>query len=71
MVDVRSQETLKKYSDVVNFMLITFLTDEVVADAYVDVTHYRQYSSMSDTEFAYKICDKEIRCVKVFSDRRV
>lgn len=48
-VDFRSQESLWTYSEVLNFMSTTYATNEVVADAYAEVTNYAQLSAMSHT----------------------
>lgn len=58
-----------RFQKLVNFMFTTYVTDELIADAYSDVTNYRPSSCMYEKAFAHKLCDKSLCCRNVFSDR--
>ena len=69
-VDEEGQELLTSYKDVVNCLLENYATDEVIAEAYTDVTNFRQGSAVHETAFGQSLWDKTARCGTVFSDRR-
>ena len=69
-VDEEDQELLTSYKEVVNCLLDKYATDEVIAEAYTDVTNIRQGSAVDDSAFGQSLWDKTARCGTVFSDRR-
>ena len=70
-VDVEQRELLETYPEVVNFLLRTYATDEVIAEAVGDVTSFRQSSNMTEEVYSNHLWDKALRCGTVFSDRRL
>lgn len=48
-VDEHRDELLSSYPEVVNYMLRTYATDDIIAEAYSEVTTYIQNSRMSET----------------------
>ena len=66
--DARRDEVLSSYPEVVNYLLRTYATNEVMAEAYADVTNFLQSSGMSETEYGDRLWRKALRCGNVFSD---
>ena len=64
-----SADRLTSYSEVVHFLLKTYATDEVLAEAYADVQNYAQPSGMSEIDYSRRLYDKALRCGNVFSDQ--
>ena len=71
VVDAEQRELLQTYPEVVNFLLRTYLTDEVISEAVGDVTSFRQSSNMTEEVYSNHLWDKLLRCVTLFSDRRL
>ena len=69
-VDEDDLELLTSYREVVNCLLEKYATDEVIAEAYTDVTNFRQGSAVHESAFGQSLWDKTARCGIVFSDRR-
>ena len=69
--DVDKVELLHTYDEVVNFLIKTYVTDEVISDEYNSVMQYRQSTSTTEQDFANKLWDKAQRSGTVFSDRRL
>ena len=69
-VDVERRELLRTYSQVVNFLLRTYATKEVISEAVGDVTSFRQSSNMTEEVYSNHLWDKAFSCGTVFSDRR-
>ena len=70
-VDAEQRELLETYAEVINFLLRTYATDEVIAEAVGDVTSFRQSSSMTEEVYSNHLWDKALRCDTVYSDRRL
>ena len=70
-VDAEQRELLETYAEVVNFLLRTYATDEVISEAVGDVTSFRQSSNMTEEAYSNQLWDKALRCGTVFSDRRL
>ena len=70
-VDVERRELLRAYPQVVNFLLRTYATDEVISEAVGDVTSFRQSSNMTEEVYSNHLWDMALRCGTVFSDRRL
>ena len=70
-VDVERRELLRTYPQVVNFLLRTYTTDEVISEAVGDVTSFRQSSNMTEEFYSKHLWDKALRCGTVFSDRQL
>ena len=65
------KEALSTYCEVVNYLLRTFATNEVIATAYADLTSYVQATGMTETDDGDKLSDKTIRCGSVISQNRL
>ena len=65
------KEALSTYCEVVNYLLRTFATNEVIATAYTDLTSYVQATGMTETDNGDKLWDKTIRCGSVISQTRL
>ena len=65
------RELLRTYPQVVNVLLRTYATDEVISEAVGDVTSFRQSSNMTEEVYSNHLWDKALRCGTVFSDRRL
>ena len=70
-VDAEQRELLETYPEVVNYLLRTYATDEVISEAVGDVTSFRQSSNMTEEVYSNHLWDKALRCGTVFSDRRL
>ena len=70
-VDVERRELLRPYPQVVNVLLRTYGTDEVISEAVGDVTSFCQSSNMTEEVYSNHLWDKALRCGTVFSDRRL
>ena len=70
-VDVERRELLQTYPQVVNFLLRTYATDEVISEAVGDVTSFRQSSNMTEEVYSNHLWDMALPCSTVFSDRRL
>ena len=71
VADARGDEVLSSYPEVVNYLLRTYATNEVIAEAYAEVTNFLQSSRMSETEYGDRLWEKALRCGNVFSDSRL
>ena len=69
--DAEQHELLETYSEVVNVLLRTYATDEVISKAVGDVTSFRQSSNMTEETYSNQLWDKALRRGTVFSDRRL
>lgn len=65
------QEMLRSYPEVVNYLLETYATDEVLAQAYYDLVSARQGYAQAEDEFAHKLKTQSIRCGNIFNDTRL
>ena len=70
-VDGHRDEVLSSYPEVVNYLLRTYATDEIIAEAYSEVTNYIQSTGMSEMEYGDRLWRKALRCGNVFSDDRL
>ena len=70
-VDAEQRELLETYAEVVNLLLRTYATDEVISEAVGDVTSFRQSANMTEELYSNQLWDKALRCGTVFSDRRL
>ena len=70
-VDVQQQDTLTSYREVVNFLLRTYATDEIIAESHQEVIAYQQSTNTTETDYGEKPWDKELRCGSVYSEKRV
>lgn len=43
---------LKSYCEVVNYLLVTYATDNIIANAYMDVTNFKQPPGQSAAKYA-------------------
>ena len=57
-VDTKQAELLHSYEEVVNFLVTTYLTNEVISEEYNSVMQFRQSSGMTEQEFADKLWQK-------------
>ena len=70
-VDAEQRELLETNSEVVNFPLCMYATDEVISEAVGHVTSFRQSSNVTEEVYINHLWDKALRCGTVFSDRRL
>ena len=70
-VDIGQSELLHSYEEVVNFLLTTYVTNEVISEEYNRVMQFRQSTGQGEQDFADKLWQKAQRCGTVFSDRRL
>ena len=71
VADARRDEVLSPYLEVVNYVLRTYVTNEVIAEAYAEDTNWIQSSGMSEAECGDSRWRKALRCGNVFSDSRL
>ena len=64
--DGEQRELLDTYTEVVNFLLSTYATDEVISEAVGDVTSFLQSSNMTEEVYSNQLWDKALRCGTVF-----
>lgn len=64
-------ERLSSYVEVVNFMLATYATDDVIARAVKTLENYKQLPGMAPTDFAKRLYTKALRCGMVYEEKRV
>ena len=69
--DARRDEVLSSYPEVFNYLLRTYATNEVITEAYAEVTNFLQSSGMSETEYGDPFWRKALCCENVFSDNRL
>ena len=70
-VDSEQRDMLESYEEVFNFLLRTYATDEIIAEAYTKVVSFRQSSNMTEESYSNQLWDRALRCGTVFSDRRL
>ena len=70
-VDADREEMLTSYPELVNFMLETYATDDVIAEAVEDVESMRQSTGMTEQEFSNELWKRALRCGTVFSGNRL
>ena len=68
-VVAEQRQLLETYAEVVNFLLRTYATDEVISEAVGDVTSFRQSSNMTEEVYSNQLWDKALGCGTVFSNR--
>ena len=64
-------ETLHSYAEAVNFLIHTYVTDEVISEEYHTMMQFRQATNQSETEFGNRLFAKAQRCGIVFTDRHL
>lgn len=62
---------LKGYCQVVNYLLETYATDDVVAEDEADITNYEHPKSMSAMQYLQAMWKEALRCGQVYSDSRL
>ena len=70
-VEEDQTEMLRTYPEVVNYLLETYATDEVIQEAYAEVLSYRQRPSQPELEFAKSLFALASRCGNVFTTTRL
>ena len=68
-VDVQENEMLKTYSEVVNFLIKTYVIDDMISPAFEDVMKYQKGNHMAEMDFYEKLWGRALRCGSVFSDK--
>ena len=61
-VDVEQEDLLRTYPQVVNFLLRTYATDEIIAEAYSDVMSFKQTSAMTEEQYSNLLWERALRC---------
>ena len=64
-------ETLHSYAEAVNFLIHTYVTDEVISEEYHSMMQFRQATNQSETEFGNRLFAKAQRSGIVFTDRHL
>ena len=54
-VDAEQRELLETYAEVVNFLLRTYATDEVISEAVGNVTFFCQSSNMTEEVYSKQL----------------
>lgn len=67
----KRSEKLCTYEDVVNYLIQTYETYEVITEAYNDVVSLRQSSAITEQTYSRALWDKVLRCWTVLSCRRL
>jgi len=62
---------LTNYPAVVQFLLKTYATDEVIAEADAEINRYRQPDRMSPPDYAHNLWTKALRCGTVYDEDRL
>ena len=70
-VDAEQRKRLETYPEVVNFVLRTYTSVEVISEAVEDVTSFRQSSNMTEEVYNNHLWDKALRFAIVCSNRRL
>lgn len=70
-VDSKRIETLRTYGDVMNFLLQTYATNQVIAEAYSDVLDFHQNSALTKETSSRISMNKNLRSGLISSDRRL
>ncbi|CAN8070208.1 unnamed protein product [Agarophyton chilense] len=70
-MDGDGTEMLESYPEVVNFLLETYATDEVIQEAYSEVLAYHQRSGQTESEFSLALWNLATRCGNVFTISRI
>ena len=70
-VDSDRGEMLTTYPEVVNFLLQTYATDDVIAEAVTDVENLKQSTAMTEQEYSDELWKRALRCGTVFSGDRL
>ena len=70
-MDSERGELLTCYKELVNFLLHTYATDDVMAETVADVEGLKQSTSMTETGFSDELWRRALRCGTVFSSRRI
>ena len=68
--DVERRELLRTYQQVVNVLLRTYATEEVISEATGGLNSFRQSSNMTEEVYSNHLWDKALCCSTVFSDWR-
>lgn len=69
--DFKRSKMLLTYKNVVSFLLQTYATDEVIAQAYSDVFNFRPSSAMIEETCSWMLWDAALRCRTLLSNRRL
>lgn len=56
---------LTSYRDLVNYLLRTYATEEVIAEADVAINQFHQGDRVSPPEYAQKLWSKELKCATI------
>lgn len=71
VVESQRDEEVSSYPDVVNYLLRTFGTSEVIAEAFVEVTNFIKRSAITEREYGDWLWKKALRCGNECSDNRL
>lgn len=70
-VDAEQRDLLGTYPEIVDFLLPTYATEEVISKAVGDVTSFRKSLNMTEEFYSNHLRNKSLRCRTLFSDWRV
>ena len=67
----RQTEKLSTYEQVVNFLIQTYVTNEVISEEYNSMMQFRQATNQTETDFADRLWQKAQRSGIVYSDKHL
>lgn len=70
-IDSQRGEMLTSYPEAVNFLLMTYATDDAMAEALLEVEGYKKSTGVTETEFSNELWRRALRCGTVFSGNRL
>ena len=65
----RRNKIVTTYIGAVQLLLETYATEDVLAEAHLDVTNFKQSDQMDEVKYAIKLSTKADRCGSVYPDR--
>ena len=66
-----SKGQLRTYSEIVNYLLKTYASDDVIAEAEEGLRHFVQAPGMTELDFATKLTLKVLRCGHVYNEAKM
>lgn len=63
----RQEGKLTSYSEVVNYLLATYASDKIIADASMNTMNFKQPAKQSALEYVQELWMKAVRCEPVYN----
>ena len=70
-IDAKRNEMLTNYSELVNFLLHNYATDDAMAEALADVEGFKQTTALTERQYSDELWKRALRCGTVFSSNRM